>query len=88
MIFLTSCGKTKYIYKTEIKEIEVPKLIPVDSKLTEPLIIPYWQSQDKPKYIDLKHLFIETRGVAQQCNVRLLEIRKSQTQTNQKNYAK
>jgi hypothetical protein len=88
MIFLTSCAKKSPIFKTDVVEKEVPKLIPVDSKLTEPLIIPYWQSQDKPKYIDLKHLFIETRGAAQQCNVRLLEIRKSQTQTNQKNYAK
>ena len=78
MIFLTSCGKTKYIYKTEIKEVQVVKLIPVDPLLTEPLKIPYWQTEQSPKYIDLKKLFIETREVLKLANQRLLEIEQSQ----------
>jgi hypothetical protein len=77
-ILLTSCGKTKYIYKTEIKEIEVVKLMPVDPQLTKPLIIPIWEQEQAPKYIDLKHLFIETREVLKLANQQLNIIRESQ----------
>ena len=59
MILLTSCGKTKYIYKTEIKELEVVKLIPVDTQLTESIPVPYWKEVRKPTYLDLKKLYID-----------------------------
>lgn len=81
MIFLTSCGKTKYIYKTEIKEIEIVKLIPVDPKLTDPLLIPTWSEERKPKYIDLKTLYVETKQMLKFANQKLYEIRKSQSQS-------
>ena len=78
MILLTSCGKTKYIYKTEIKEIEVVKLIPVDTQLTEIIPVPYWQEVRKPTYLDLKKLYIDIRESLKLANSRLNEIKKTQ----------
>ena len=78
MILLTSCGKTKYIYKTEIKELEVVKLIPVDTQLTETIPVPYWKEVRKPTYLDLKKLYIDIRESLKLANSRLNEIKNTQ----------
>ena len=78
MILLTSCGKTKFIYKTEIKELEVVKLIPVDTQLTETIPVPYWKEVRKPTYLDLKKLYIDIRESLKLANSRLNEIKNTQ----------
>ena len=60
---LTSCGETKYIVKVKIEKVYVPKFVPIAQELTEPELIPVWDSASEPTGVDLKHLFVETREV-------------------------
>ena len=81
MVLLISCGKTKYIYKTEIKEVVKVKLAKVDQVLTEPVPVPTWNKPEKPKYVDLKKLYIDTKASLKFSNAKLDQIKKSQQST-------
>ena len=83
MIFLNGCvSRNKRIYETDLKPIEVTKLIQIDEKLMELEPIPYWESESNPKYIDLKSLLMETRSDLQFCHGQILEIREVQSNGN------
>ena len=86
MIFQIGCVKTKTIYETEIKEcaIKEPKFINIDPELTSIVPVPYWEPVQKPKYIDLKELYIETKEALRFCNDKLKEIEKLQKTTIEK----
>ena len=71
VLLLSSCGKTKTIYKTQIKEVQTIKLIPIDPTLTELIVIPYWNIDRSPTYLDLKILWKDTQDALLQCNDRL-----------------
>lgn len=86
MILLCSCGKTRIIYKTEIKECEIkePKLTRIDPILTNPVQIPYWTKKENPKYINLKELYLNTKEGLKLCNGQLIEIEKIQSPPEEK----
>ena len=86
MILLIGCGKTRIIYRTEIKECEIkePKLIRIDPILTDPVQVPYWTKKENPKYINLKELYLKTKEGLKLCNGQLIEIEKTQNPTKEK----